>query len=65
MKRYYVVLVLIAFVAFSIGFIIPWLVSQRDTVMVLAGVAWATVVMPFVVVAVIKKLKRKKDEKPV
>lgn len=65
MKHYYIILALVAFVVASLGFIIPWLVSQKDTILVLAGLAWASVVLPFVVVTVFKKLKGKKDEKPV
>lgn len=45
--RHYVRLVLnLAFIIFSLGFLLPWLISMPDTMLVIAGTAYAVLVVP-------------------
>lgn len=58
MNTYFRLLLSIIFVIVSFGIIGPWLVSAKDTMMVIGGIAYIFVVMPFVLYLINRRYKK-------
>lgn len=52
------ILLLIIFLAFSYGFLVPMLVSYPDTLLVLIGLCYAILVAPFITWIVVDNIRK-------
>ena len=46
MKTYLRIMLNVVFLVFSFGYLLPWLISYPDTMLVLAGIIYAVLLMP-------------------
>lgn len=49
LKTYFRIMLNVIFLIVSFGYVLPWLVSYPDTLLVIAGLAYAVVLVPGVV----------------